>query len=454
MKLVALGLNHKTAPVDVREAFAVDADQARVCFAQLGADPALDECFVISTCNRVEIYAVPSGDPTAARRALQAAFVSGRGLDPGFLETSGYWLVGREAASHLFRVTASLDSMVVGEPQILGQVKEAVELARECGALGSVLERVVQRAFSAAKTVRSQTGIARTRVSVGSVAVDLARSIFAKLEDCKVLLVGAGEMGQVTARSLASAGVARVYVTNRSYERAQALSAEHGWRARAFHELPDLLGEVDVVLTSTGAPRPIIDRQTVKKAIKARKYRPLFIVDIAVPRDVSADVGDLDTVYLYNVDDLRQITNTNMQARRREAHAAEDLVEAELEELARWFRGLEIQPTIAAIRRRADQVAKAEFARTLNKRLNHLSVDDRAAIEKMLSATISKLLHPTMVTLRERAGGPEGTELLELAGALHGVDADFAVAQELPDSPSESPEDSVNAEDQPRSVAS
>ena len=457
MKLVVLGLNHRTAPVSVREAFALQPDEATELLAALSDHPKIAEAFVLSTCNRVEIYAVPHvSDERAIRRILVTALCAGRGLDASVLERQGYFKASVAAVTHLFRVTASLDSMIVGEPQILGQVKDAVAYAQDRGALGPQLLRITQEAFRSAKVVRTETEIARQRVSVGSVAVDLANRIFERLEDCRVLLIGTGEMGQATARALASAGVARVYVANRSYDRAVALSEEHGWRPRSFQELEDVLAEVDVVLTSTGATRPVIGVAMLKRVIRLRKYRPLFIVDIAVPRDVEEAVAGLDTIYLYNVDDLRMIAEDNLAARSREAQAAEALIATAIDSVSRWDRSLAVQPTIAAIRRRYDEVAQAELSRTIGRRLKHLGPEEQEALARMMTATVSKLLHPTMVALK---AAEFREEVREWACELHGVDPTTLVAPlgELQDGVSEAesaaPDSREGASAHPRSAA-
>jgi len=420
--LVVLGMNHKTAPVALREAFAVPGDALPEFDRRLVADPAVAEAMVVSTCNRVEAYAVPSGPMDAVRGSLERVLGDERGLERGALERHSYMLTGEEALRHLMRVCASLDSLVVGEAQILGQVKEAMGVARAAGALGPVLDKTLQAAFHAAKVVRTDTDIARATVSIGSVAVDLAKRIFPSLEDTRVLVIGAGKMGRVTARSLSSAGVQRVYVTNRSFEKALALANEHGWHARKYSELDDLLSTVDVVLTATGASRPILDVATIKPIIRRRKYRPLFIVDIAVPRDVDPQVGDLDTVYLYNVDDLEAVSRENLEKRRVQAQEAEAIVEDAVSTIAAWHRSLHIKPTLAAIRHHADSLVEAEVERALGKK-QLASLDDaqREAVRGTVRAVVNKLLHPTMATLRDHADAGDGAELAAAARLLFGV---------------------------------
>lgn len=423
MPLLVLGMNHKTAPLALREAFAIPGEGLGRVLRGVIARTEVSEALVLSTCNRVEIYAVPAAAPDAARHAVAGVLSAERGLEPSTLERHGYALSGDAALRHLLRVSASLDSLVVGEAQILGQVKEAAAFARAVGAVGPVLDRCLQAAFRAAKAVRTQTGIARATVSIGSVAVDLARRIFPSLAETRVLVVGAGKMGRVTARALAAGGVERVYVTNRNYERAIGLAEEHGWHARELSELDDLLATVDVVITCTGAQRPIIDVPRLKPVVRRRKYRPLFIVDIAVPRDVDPRVGELDTVYLYNVDDLEAVSQENLARRKDEAAAAEAIVDDAVVALSAWHRALAVKPTLAAIRRRADEIVAAEVDRALSKRqLADLDEDAQQAVRAAARAVVNKLLHPALAAVRDGADRNDGVELAALARRLFGVE--------------------------------
>ncbi|PKN59151.1 MAG: glutamyl-tRNA reductase [Deltaproteobacteria bacterium HGW-Deltaproteobacteria-14] len=422
MPLVVLGMNHKTAPVSVREAFAIPSDALEGYDRELAADPAIAEVMVVSTCNRVEVYAVPTGAIEPLRVALTRRLGTERGLDAMQLDKHSYFLTGEDALRHVMRVCASLDSLVVGEAQILGQVKDAMATAREAASLGPVLDRTLQAAFHTAKAVRTDTEIARATVSIGSVAVDLARRIFPSLAETRVLVIGAGKMGRVTARSLASAGVERVYVTNRSREKAIALANEHGWHARDYSELDDLLAQVDVVLSCTGASRPILDVSRIKPIIKRRKYRPLFLVDIAVPRDIEPAVGDLDTVYLYNVDDLEAVSRENLEKRQEEAAEAEAMVNAAVTNIASWHRTLRIKPTIAAIRHHAEALTAGEVDRALGKKqLATLDDVQREAVKATVRAVVNKLLHPSMTALRTHAESGDGEELAAAARLLFGI---------------------------------
>lgn len=434
MPLLVLGMNHKTAPLALREAFAIPGEGLSRVLRGVIALPEVSEALVLSTCNRVEVYAVPASSPDVARRAIAHVLGAERGLEASALDQHGYALSGDPALRHLLRVSASLDSLVVGEAQILGQVKEAATFARAVGAVGPVLDRCLQAAFRAAKAVRTHTGIARATVSIGSVAVDLARRIFPSLADTRVLVIGAGKMGRVTARALAAGGVERVYVTNRNYERAIALAEEHGWHAREMSELDDLLASVDVVITCTGATRPFIDAARLKPVVKRRKYRPLFIVDIAVPRDVDPRVSELDTVYLYNIDDLEAVSQENLARRKEEAAEAEAIVDDAVAALTAWHRALAVKPTLAAIRRRADEVMAAELDRALSKKqLAGLDEDTQQAVRAATRAVVNKLLHPALTAVRDGADRGDGVELAAAARRLFGVEDEGEPAPTAPD---------------------
>lgn len=432
MPLVVLGLNHKTAPIALREAFAIPGDELQHVVRRVVAEPGISEAFVVSTCNRVEIYLLAEHDGPELRVRVGACLGATRVLDAGILEQYGYSYVGDAAIRHLMRVCASLDSLVVGEAQILAQVREAVAIAREAGTIGPVLDRMLQVTLRAAKAVRTQTGIARNTVSIGSVAVDLAKRIFPSLPETRVLVIGAGKMGRLTAKALAAAGVYRVYITNRSRQRALELAAEHGWHARDQSELDDLLTEVDVVITATGAARPILDATRMRPIVKRRKYRPLFVVDIAMPRDVDPVVGELESVYLYNIDDLEQISAENYALRHAEVGAAEAILEGAVADLESWQRGQRVKPTLAAIRRHANDVLSVELERVFRKQLAGLSDGDRDAVRAATAAVINKLLHPALATLREHAGSAGEDQLASAARALFGLELGEAGAEGEP----------------------
>jgi len=432
VRLIVLGLNHKTAPVATREAFAIPAEAVPGLDRRILLEPSIAEAMTLSTCNRVEVYAVAQNDFPQAADALIRILATERGLDANELQRHGYRHEGEAAVRHLIRVCSSLDSLVVGEAQILAQVREAFAAARDAGSVGPVLEQVVQAAFRGGKAVRTDTGIAEESVSIGSVAVELAKRIFQRLADCNVLVIGAGKMGRVTARALARAGVNEVIVTNRSPARAEKLAAELGWVARPFGELDDLLVRADVVLTCTGAERPILEPKRLRPVMKSRKYRPLFIVDIAVPRDVAPSVAELDQVYLYNIDDLEAVSKEHLQHRLGEAEKAEVIVEETVRQVLERAGTQTVVPVLKAVRDRVDEVARRELDKAFSKRLAHLSASDREAVNAVVTAALNKLLHPAMTALREHAQST--VDLVTAARLLYGIDLVTADDSDLPSS--------------------
>ena len=420
MRLIVLGLNHKTAPIATREAFAIPAEAVPGLDRRILLEPSIAEAMTLSTCNRVEVYAVAQNDFPQAGEALIRILATERGLDANDLQRHGYRHEGEAAVRHLIRVCASLDSLVVGEAQILGQVREAFAAARDAGSVGPVLEQVVQAAFRGGKAVRTETGIAEESVSIGSVAVELAKRIFQRLADCNVLVIGAGKMGRITARALSRAGVNEVIVTNRSPARAEKLAAELGWVARPFADLDELLVRADVVLTCTGAERPILELKRLRLVMKRRKYRPLFIVDIAVPRDVAPSVAELEQVYLYNIDDLEAVSKEHLKHRMGEAEKAELIVDETVRQVFDRASAETVVPVLKAVRDRVDEIARRELEKSFAKRLAHLSAADREAVNAALTSALNKLLHPAMTALREHA--QRTVDLATAARLLYGID--------------------------------
>ena len=426
-RLVCVGVNHRRAPVELRERVAFSSEQLIEALTQLKAAPFCDETIVLGTCNRVEIYAAGSPDTTPYH--LSSFLHTFHGLDEGVLDAHLFRLVGEDAVSHLFRVAASLDAIVVGEPQILGQVKDAYFRAAGVGTTGPVLNRAFHRAFSVAKRVRSETDIASSAVSVSYAGVELARKIFGDLGGLDCLLVGAGDMGELAARHFVERG-ARLVVTNRSFDRAIRLAETYEGIAREYVELPQLLEEVDIVLSSTSAPGFIIDKAMVKKAAKARRYRPLFLVDIAVPRDIDPSVADIEGVFAYDVADLAQVVEQNLEQRRGEAERAEDIVRMEVLKFSKRQRELRAVPTIKALREHFLGVAEAEAARTLQKLGPEVTDKQRQRIEAMASSIVNKVLHGPVTHLKSIAtrGGEAGNELLVAVQELFALQIEEASA--------------------------
>jgi glutamyl-tRNA reductase len=412
--IIVVGLSHKTSPVEVREKLAFGADVLPEVLARLSTRPELTESMFLSTCNRVEVFAAaPNEDAAAdAARAVREILAQQGGASADEAMTPYlYERGGREAVRHIFRVAASLDSMVLGEPQILGQVKRAYDAALAAGTMGSILGRCVTRAFTVAKRVRTETQLGAGTVSISSVAVDLATRIFGDLSGHTVLLLGAGEMAEAAAKSLGK-GARHIRVCNRSFERAAALAGAIGGDAVQWDALEDELTRADVVVASTASREYVVDQAMVRRAMKQRKGRTLLFVDIAVPRNIDPTVHGIDNVYVYNVDDLEQQVALGQKSREKEAEAAERLVHAELIEFETWRQGLVVAPAIVALRTRTREVLVAELERSLSTRLKHLEEPDRAALRQLVDAAANKLLHGPTTRLREAASSAEGADLV------------------------------------------
>lgn len=413
--IVVVGLSHKTAPIEVRERLAIGRDQCAEFLRRLKTAPQVLEAMLISTCNRVEVVAAgPRAELTAvATAAVHTLEQYAPGIG-GHL----YRHVGGDAVRHLFRVASSLDSLVLGEPQILGQVKDAFETSRASGALGPILHRAVPRAVRAAKRVRNETAIGTGKVSVPNVAVDLTRQIFGDLKRRTVLLVGAGEMAETVARLLQAAG-AGVLVLGRTKERVEALAAEVGGQPRTWADLRASLVEADVVITSTSAPGFVVEYEMVQAARRSRRGREQSFIDLAVPRDVDPRVNELDGVFLYNIDDFSRLVGETLSERSRSAEMAEHLVEQETLGWERWAEAEQATPTILRLRGRLREALLLELDRSLRGRLKHLGPDDRAALVRMIEAAENRLLHAPTVRLRKAALDREGgLSLDELSLAL------------------------------------
>lgn len=405
-ELLVVGLSHRTAPLEVREKLAFPEATHAGTLRQLLELPSLGEAMLISTCNRVEIYAVTRASWPAAGAAAACGHVRDylsriKGYEPARLEPHLYDHIGPAAVKHVFRVAASLDSLVVGEPQILGQLKDAYARATEAGCVGPLLKRCLERAFGVAKRVRTETAISRGGANVSSVAVELARRIFGELAGKRVLVVGAGKMSDLAARHLRADGALEILVTNRSPERAHALAAKVDGVARPWEELEALLYGCDIVISSTGSTVPILTREVVRRVMKARRHRPLFLIDIAVPRDVDPAVGKLDGVYLFDIDDLEKVVAENLKEREKEAAAGERIVEAETAQFLAWLRSQGVVPTIKDLRERFTQIARAEAERTLASLGGAVGPKEQQAIRYMAEAIVNKLLHSPLMALKK-----------------------------------------------------
>jgi len=413
--IVVVGISHKTAPIEVRERLAVGRDALPELLRHLVTESPVGEAVVLSTCNRVEIYAAARGrNSNEAELEAVAKAATGLLLDKGGDAVRSHLIEarGRAAVLHLFRVAASLDSLVVGEPQILGQLKDAIEMARSERTLGTTLGNVMHRAVRVGKRVRTETSIGAGQVSVSSVAVDLARDIFGELEGHTTLLVGAGEMAEAAAKLLVRAG-ARLSVVNRSRERAEKLAREVGGEARAWSELESAIVEADIVISSTASPGYVITPDMLKRARKARRGRSLFLIDIAVPRDVDPAVNKLDNVYLYDVDDLSQIVAESLEGRASEAEKAEAIAHEEAKGFEAWTLEQAMTPTIVGLRARTKAVLNAELERSLAGKLRHLGEAEREALAMMVEAATNKLLHGPVTRLKSMASDPRAGDYVD-----------------------------------------
>jgi glutamyl-tRNA reductase len=415
-KLLLLGVSFRTAPIALREKLAVGEERVTEDLQGLMKGAGLREAVLLSTCNRVELIATADAPEHAMLGAME--YFNQR-VAPEQIDGSVYRFHAREAARHLFRVACGLDSMVLGEPQILGQVKDAFATAQGVGTVGSFLARSFERGFGVAKRVRTETGLAAGNVSVSSIACDLAEKIFGDLAGRRILLVGAGKMSEVAARSLTARG-AKLYVVNRSPERAEALAAACNGVARPLEALATELAEADVVISSTSKRDFVITYDLMQGVCKMRRHRPLFIIDIAVPRDVDPRVDSLRNVFLYDMDDLQKVSRENMAARERAVVDAERLIELELDELERWARSVELTPTIVALRERVRGLLRAELEKTLPKLA--LPESERKKLEAMTEAMANKLLHGPLTELKQSQSTSDGALLIEAVQKLFRLD--------------------------------
>ncbi len=427
-----IGLNHKTAPVDIRERYALSSHCSSDDWA-IPCEGAIRESLILSTCNRVEILvcentcACTSNDglcePVIINQVIQkwANACSQNSLE---LRPFIYIHKNEQAIRHLFTVGASLDSMVVGEPQILGQLKDAYRNAVSSHSSGTIINRLLHKSFSVAKRVRTETGIASSAVSISYAAVELAKRIFGSMNEHKALLIGAGEMAELAATHLLQSGIDKIYVANRTFERGQELAKQFDGIAIPFEELVDCLVNVDIIITSTGATESILKAKDVQKVLQKRKYKPMFFIDIAVPRDIDPDVNGLENVYLYDIDDLKEVVEENLAQRRDEALKALNIVEEEVLLFTHWLKSLAVQPTIKAIIKRSEHLAHEELQKTLKK----LGNDDpmlQPALENMLSSLIRKLNHAPLAFLKKNSMSAEGaTAHIHVVRKVFGLDDD------------------------------
>jgi glutamyl-tRNA reductase len=414
-EIVIVGLNHRSAPIEVRESLAFENTYVKDALVQLRTYPSIQEGVILSTCNRVEIVAAASDSQSACADIKR--FLSGHSAHriPGNLEEHVYMYEGRDAIRHLFRVAASLDSMVVGEPQILGQLKDHYDFARQAGTVGTILHKLFHHSFTVAKRVRTETGIASRVVSVSSVAVDLAKRIFDRFDDKTVMLIGAGKIGDLMARHLQSHGVQSLMITNRTFERAVELAAKIHGSPIQFEDFPRYLKMADLVLGCTGSPEILVDAASVERILRERKQKAMFFIDLGDRRNFDPRINDVDNAYLYNIDDLKEVAEENLQERSNEAEKAEGIVHEEVLSFTRWISSLDQVPTITALRQRFDEIRRKEMDRSLTGALKDLSPEQKEALEDMSNAMINKMLHGPISRLKRNSQNDdeEGTAYVD-----------------------------------------
>lgn len=417
-KLWLLGVSHHSAPVKIREQLAIENGDAGEALRRLLQVPGIEEGALVSTCNRVEVIACgTAGD--RGPEALREFLARERGVTVADFAAHTYLHEGRAAVQHLFRVASSLDSMVVGEPQILGQLKEYYQRAAEAGTAGTVLHRAFHKAFSVAKRVRSETGIASKNVSVSSVAVELATQIFESLRDKTAMVIGAGKMSELTARHLQGREIGAMIFTNRTFDRAVELAREYHGTPVPFEDLYRYLRLADVVIGSTGATTYLLTREGIAEVLRERNRRPMFLIDLAVPRNFEPSINELENVYLYDLDDLEGVISENRSEREREAARAEGIVEEEVEAFWRWFQTLDVVPTIVKLREKVDDIRRKELERALGS-LSDLGPEGRRTVEAMAEAIVNKILHSPLSRLKRHDAAE--SEDVAAARRLFGLD--------------------------------
>jgi glutamyl-tRNA reductase len=415
MQLALVGVSHKTAPVEVRERLAFNSEVLRAALAALVGRQQVQGAIILSTCNRVEVMA-ESPDDGLIREFL----CDFHKIPSDLISKHIYSFKNAEAIRHVFRVAASLDSMMIGEPQILGQVKEAYRIAADAGTVGIHLNALMNRAFAVAKKVRSETGISQSAVSVSFAAVELARKIFGDLTGKTVMIIGASKMGELAAKHLRRNGVSSVLVTNRTFERAVELAKVFEGAAVPFEHFKDHMDRADIVISSTGAPHFIINRTLAEQVIHRRKNKPVFFIDIAVPRDIDPEVNQIDNAFLYDIDDLQQVIDANLKERMKEASRAEQIVDSEVEAFCLKMRSREVVPTIVEIRNNVDKIRRDEIERH-RRYLKDLSPEQQAGVDHLTAAIVNKILHTPIEQLKELANDPAGPETAELIRKLFNV---------------------------------
>ncbi len=421
-QIYLFGLNHKTAEIEIREKFALSGFNP-INIGLMDKEGPIKETLVLSTCNRVEILCVSEKKlDEVASRVLEywAGFC---GQDPGLLKKHIYTFEGLEAVNHLFSVAASLDSMVLGEPQILGQLKDAYRKSVDEKTAGVIINRLLHKSFSAAKRIRTETAVSSSAVSISYAAVELAKKIFGELQNHRAMLIGAGEMAELAALHLLNSGLKDIMVANRTPERAQELAGRYNGQSMCMEKMLENLHKADIIISSTGARTTIISAAQVRQVLKKRKHRPMFFIDIAVPRDIDPDVNQLDNVYLYDIDDLKEVVEENLANRREEADKAREIIHQEVEKFSDWLKSLDLSPTIVDLLNRGELVARKELKKTLRSLGPEFSESNRRAMEQLALSIVGKLYHEPIVFLKRRAR-EEGTsqKFIDLTRRIFNLD--------------------------------
>jgi glutamyl-tRNA reductase len=419
-KIVNIGMNHETAPVELRECLASEPDSAIKMLASMRDLPFIKEGLFLSTCNRVEAL-LTTGTPEEAKRWVISLMSSLGSIPEERLSQNLYTFEDMDAVAHIFRVASSLDSMVVGEPQILGQIKDAYIQATRQKTSGVILNRLMHKAFHVAKRVRTETGISEAAVSISYAAVQLAKKIFHVLDNKKVLLIGAGEMAELAARHLLSHGVSSMVVANRTFDRAVRVAEIFDARPVSFEEIESQLAEVDIVVTSTASPGYVITHEQVKNSLRKRRNRPLFFIDIAVPRDVQPEVNSLENVYVYDIDDLKGVIELNMGQRKQEAIKAERVVREEVVKFERWLKTLSVVPTIVSLQEKAESIIQTELKKSRSV-LRGLTPGQEQAIKTLTRSIAGKVLNDPILYLKRRADRYSVNTYLDVTRKLFNLD--------------------------------
>ncbi len=421
MNFSITGLNHKTAPIEVRERLNFDPNSLRAALSELKRRKGVIEGLIFSTCNRVEI-ALTSDDGADGPQLAEEFLASARRVPRDWIAPYLYRYLGDQAIRHLFRVAASLDSMVVGEPQVLGQLKAAYAVAKAQGAVGGILEALLTRAFRVAKRVRTETAIGESAVSVSYAAVELARQIFGRLDKRTVMIVGAGKMSELAARHLRRAGASQIFVTNRTYDRAVELAEIFQGRVIEYDRFREALPEVDILIASSAAPHYILKKEDLRRVIEARRNRPVFLIDIAVPRNIDPEVNQLDNVFLYDIDDLQQVVDENLRSRFAEAAEAEAIIDEEVRRMTARLKVREVTPTIVSLQQQLESLRLAELDR-LHGKLASLTPEQREAVEALTRGLINKIAHGPISELRRQASAPAGIDTIETIRRIFRLDS-------------------------------